>query len=197
MASKEEMELKIREQRTAEANNKGLMGQGGKIGTVLRALGSPIVGQTEGMSFLDTEGRDDEPSGFILRDMPMFDMDGVARPESSEWGDAAEPMSSSTRAVGYHFDGLSRSMHLEIIYKEEEAELSVYHRGFLVYQEVQGELSCYMPIKEWEDWISSLNKVSKRMQRESKENEFKDKVQKATESKNSWIRYIQSRWGIT
>ena len=47
MASKEEMESRIREQRTAEANKKGLVGQGGKIGTVLRALGSPIVGQTE------------------------------------------------------------------------------------------------------------------------------------------------------
>jgi hypothetical protein len=173
------------------------MGQAGKIGIVLRALGSPIIGQTDGASFLDTEGRDDGPSGSVLRDIPMMDMEGVARPEGSEWGEAAEPISSSTRTVGYHFDGLSRSMHLEIIYKEEEAELSVYHRGFLVYQEAQGELSCYVPIKEWEDWISSLHKASKRIQRESKENEFKDRVQKATESKNSWIRYIQSRWGIT
>jgi hypothetical protein len=197
MASKEEIESRIKEQRTAEANKKGLMGQGGKIGTVLRMLGSPIVGQSEDVAFLDLEGRDNDPTGSPMMDFPVADLEGVMRPEGVEWGDIADAVPVSTRTVGMHFDGLSRSMHLEIIYKDEPPELSVYHRGHLVYREVQGDLVCYVPLDEWEEWVSSLFKTAKRIQRESKELEFKERVQKADESKQSWLKHISSRWGIT
>lgn len=197
MSSKEEMESRIRDQRTAEANNKGLMGQGGKIGAVLRALGSPIVAQVQDVAYLDLEGRNDGLSGSPLKDIPIMDLDGSARPEGSEWGDAGEAVPFSTRGIGWHFDGLSRSMHLEIIYKDEPPEMSVYHRGHLVYREIQGELACYVPSKEWEGWIESLFKIAKRMQRESKEEEFKSRVREADKAKESWLSQIASRWGLT
>jgi hypothetical protein len=197
MASKEEIESRIKEQRTAEANKKGLMGQGGKIGLVLRMLGSPIVGQVEDAAFLDLEGRIEDPSGNPIMDIPVADLDGVNRPYGSEWGGIAESVPVSTRTIGMHFDGLSRSMHLEIIYKDEESELSVYHRGRLVYREVQGDLVCYVPADEWEDWVSSLFKTAKKMHRDSKEDEFKEKVKEARDSKESWLRHIAARWGIT
>jgi len=126
-----------------------------------------------------------------------MDMDGSTRPEGPEWGEASDPESFSTRSVGMHFDGLSRSMHLEIIYKDEQSELSLYHRGSLAYRETQGELECYMPSEEWEEWISSLFKVAKKMQRKSKEEEFEANVKRAEVAKDSWLRYIASRWGIT
>lgn len=197
MSSKEEMESRIREQRTAEATNKGLMGQGGKIGAVLKSLGSPIVAQTQDVAYLDLGGRDDGPSGSPLKDIPIMDLDGSVRPEGSEWGEAGDALPFSARTIGWHFDGLSRSMHLEIVYKDEPPDMVVYHRGHMVYREVQGELLCYVPSKEWEGWIESLYKVAKRMQRESKEEEFKNKVQDATIAKESWLRQIASRWGIT
>ena len=197
MASKEEMESRIREQRTAEANKKGLVGQGGKIGTVLRALGSPIVGQTEDVAYLSLDGSVNEPSGSPLKDMPTMEIDGNERPSGDEWGEASDPLSFSTRTIGRHFDGLERGMHLEIIYKDDSSEMSVYYKGYLVYQDIQGELTCYVPINEWEEWVSSLFKVAKRIQRASKEQEFAEKVAEAEKSKKSWLREIASRWGIT
>ena len=88
-------------------------------------------------------------------------------------------------------------MHLEIIYKDDSSEMSVYYKGYLVYQDIQGELTCYVPINEWEEWVSSLFKVAKRIQRASKEQEFAEKVAEAEKSKKSWLREIASRWGIT
>jgi hypothetical protein len=197
MASREEIESRIRDQRTAEANRKGLIGQGGKIGTVLKALGSSVVGQTEDVAYLNISGSESEQTGSVLKDMPMMDIEGSERPSGSEWGEAADAVHFSTRVVGRHFDGLGRGMHLEIFYKDESSEMSVYHRGYLVYQEVQGELTCYVPIDEWEEWISSLFKVAKKIQREAKEKEFAEKVSNAAEAKKSWLREIASRWGIT
>lgn len=197
MASREEMESRIREQRVAEANKKGLAGQAGKIATVLRALGSPIVGQVQDVAYLDLDGRDEDTLGSILQMIPTMDIDGSERPSGQEWGESSESVSFSTRSVGMHFDGLSRGMHLEIIYKDESSEMSVYHRGRLVYQESQGEITSYVPVEEWEGWVSDLHRVAKRIQREAKEAEFKDKVQEASAAKSLWLQRIASRWGIT
>lgn len=197
MASKEEIELKIREQRTAEANKKGLAGRGGKIGTVLKALGDPIVGQMEDAAYLDLNGRESSPTGSLMKDIPIMDIEGVERPLGSEWDEIGDPTSFTTRVIGMHFDGLGRGMHLEIFYKDESSEMSVYYRGYLVYREVQGEIDCYVPAEEWEGWISSLFKVAKKIQRESKEKEFSQKAAEADAAKKSWIREMASRWGIT
>lgn len=197
MASREEIEIKIREQRTAEANKKGLVGQGGKIGTVLKSLGSPIVGQTEGAAYLDLSGRENSPTGSPMKDIPIMDIDGAERPSGSEWDEIGESVGFTTRVIGRHFDGLGRGMHLEIFYKDDSSEMSVYYRGYLVYREIQGEIDCYVPVEEWEGWISSLFKVAKKIQRESKEKEFSQKVAEADAAKKSWIREMAARWGIT
>lgn len=197
MSSREELESRIREQRVAEANKKGLMGQGGKVASVLKTLGSPIVGQVEDVAYLDLEGRDEGPTGSPLKDIPVMDLDGSERPTGREWGEASDSIPFSTRAIGMQFDGLSRSMHLEIISKEDSSEISVYHRGSLVYRESQGELECYVPLPEWEGWVESLYKVAKRTHRESKEAEFKERMKSAEEAKRTWLQRIASRWGVT
>ena len=192
MAQREELEARIKEKRLAEATKKGLNSPTGKIGTVLRMLGSPIVGQTEDASYIDLEGREDEEKG-----MPVMDIEGVQRPAGSEWSDPeVVPTLYGIHEVGRHFDGLSRGMHMEIIYKNESSEMSVYFRGHLVYREVQGDLQCYIPSDEWEGWVSSLFKVAKKAQREEKEREFKDRVQEADRAKKSWLREMASRWGL-
>lgn len=198
MAQREELEARIKEQRLAEATKKGLVGMSGKIGTVLRTLGGPIVAQTEGVTYLDTEGRgDEEPEGGAV-DMPVMYMDGVSRPEGAEW---AEPSSSPTpfgiHRIGWHFDGLKHGMHMEIIYKDESSEMSLYCRGYLVYREVQGDLVCYVPSEDWEGWVASLFKLAKKAQREEKEREFQSKIREAERGKRSWLSDLASRWGIT
>lgn len=197
MSRKEELEARLKEQRLAEATKKGLMGATGKIGTVLKFMGSPVVSQTEDISYLDTQGfGGDGPEGPM--GMPMMDIEGASRPSGPEWSeDAPDPVSFGTRDIGRHFDGLGRGMHLEIFYKEESSEMSVLFRGHLVYREIQGELLCYVPHDEWEGWISSLFKIAKKVQRDAKEEEFQSRVQEAERNKESWLRDIAARWGFT
>lgn len=197
MGQREDLEARVREQRLAEATKKGLMGASGKIGSVLRALGSPVVSQSADASCMDTGGYgSDEPQGPM--GIPVMDMEGVERPTGGEWSDEMpDPVSFGTHNVGRHFDGLSRGMHLEIFYKDESSEMSVYYRGHLVYREAQGDLLCYVPLEEWEGWVSSLFKVAKKVQRDQKEDEFRSKVQEAERNKASWLRDLASRWGIT
>ena len=54
-----EKEKRIQEQRTIEATKKNLMGLTGKIGTIVRNLGQPMISQCEGGTFLDTSYLDD------------------------------------------------------------------------------------------------------------------------------------------
>lgn len=194
MAQRDEIEARLKEQRMAEATKKGLMGPSGKIGTVLKSMGSPIVSQTEMSTPLDLEGRGEDG----VEAMPTIYMDGVERPSGQEWSDSeVEATPYSIHSIGRHFDGLGRGMHIEIFYKDESSEMSVYHKGHLVYREAQGDLLCYVPSEEWEGWVSSLFKVAKRVQREEKERDFQSKVQEAERSKMSWLRDLASRWGLT
>jgi hypothetical protein len=193
MVQREELEAKIREKRLAEATKKGLTGAAGKIGTVLRMMGETITGQSDMALGSNPRGAEEESN-----DMPVMYMDGVERPTGREWADLESPLVDfGTYEIGRHFDGLGRGMHMEIFYKEDSSEMSVYYRGHLVYRESQGELVCYIPNEEWEGWISSLFKVAKKAQREEKEVEFQSKVKEAERSKQSWLRDIASRWGLT
>lgn len=198
MAQREELESRIKEQRLAEATKKGLVGMSGKIGTVLKTLGSPIVAQTEDATYLDTDGRGDDVLEGGIDNIPIMDMDGVSRPEGSEWSEpSVSPTPFGIHKIGWHFDGLGRGMHMEIIYKDESSDMSLYSRGYLVYRETQGDLVCYVPSDEWESWISSLFKIAKRVQREEKEREFQSNIREAERGKRSWLRDLASRWGIT
>jgi hypothetical protein len=192
MAQREELEARIKEQRLAEATKKGLTGPTGKIGVVLRMLGGPIVSQTEDASYLNLDGEEEDGG------IPVMDVEGARRPEGPEWSDDERIATHyGIHEIGRHFDGLGRGMHMEIFYKDESSEMSLYHRGFLAYREVQGDLQCYVPSDEWEGWISSLFKVAKKRQREQKEREFEERVKESERTKLSWLREMASRWGIT
>lgn len=199
MSKQEELEEKIREQRTIEANKKGLVGQTGKIGVVLKMLGSPIVSQSEGGTFVDThypswtqeEIDENDPMNF-----PVMDLDGATRPEGDEWKNIPEAIPYGIQEIGYHFDGLSRGMHLEIKYDDLSTELSVTSGGYLVYKEIKGELVCYVPDEKWEGWIESLFKTAKSLLRKRKEEEFKQEVESVEKNKLSWWRQMKSRWGF-
>jgi hypothetical protein len=204
MPSPEEIEQKIYEQRSIEANKKGLVGQTGKIGTVLRIFGNPIIAQIDGGGYVDTnylenymEEIDEEPRNNIdfMKKMPVIDM-GTARPEGEEWSEIQNSKPFGIQQIGVHFDGLSRGMHMEIKYDEFEAELILTYKGYLVYKETKGEILTYVPITEWESWINYLYKKAKEKQRKLKEEEFENKIIETEKSKHEWWKKMISKWGI-
>lgn len=204
MSSPEEVEQKIREQRSLEANKKALVGQTGKIGTVLRIFGDPIIAQIEGGGYVDTnylenyEDFKEEPKNNIdlMKDIPVINMGHNERPIGEEWSEIGDPKSFGIQQIGFHFDGLSRGMHMEIKYDEFDSELSLTYKGYLVYKETKGEIQAYVPIPEWEQWIDSLYKKAKEKQRIIKEKEFEENVKETEVKKNEWIQKMISRWGI-
>ncbi len=203
MSKQEELEARIREQRTVEANKKGLIGQNGKIGVVLKMMGQPIVSHSEGGAYVDTnyleyeeEAGEPRSSAELLEKIPIMNIDGSLRPETAEWAQLADPVSYGIYNVGWYFDGLSRGMHLEIKYMDSEAELVVLHKGYVVYKEIKGEIVSYVPKDEWEGWVNNLYNKAKDMQRKMKENEFEEQVRESERKKKSWWSEMKSRWGI-
>lgn len=205
----EEIEDKIREKRILEATQKGLMGQNGKIGIVLKALGQPIISQSEGggyvdSNYIDLDGTeiqkslyDIENTSEFLRNIPIMDVGENERPQSAEWeANMPCPKSYGTETIGIHFDGLDRGMHLEIKYDDVSSELIVHYKGFVVYKEIKGELLSYAPYQEWERWIDSLYKIAKEKQRKIKEQEFEESVSLGEKEKKYWWEKIREKWGI-
>lgn len=190
---KNNLESRIKEQRVAEATKKNFMGVSGKIGTILKFLGEPIISQTEHISYLDTEGRLEEEEEKI---QTMY-MEDVKRPEGNEWTPFNdEEKYFGIQRIGLHFDALNRGIHLEIMYKEEESELTLCYKGYKAYQEIQGELFCYIPNSEWEEHVNNLYKIAKKVQDKFKQKEFKEKENESEKLKKSWLQEIASRWGF-
>lgn len=180
------------------------MGYGGKIGVVLRVFGQPIIAQSEGGIYVDTnkleewgdEETDPRNAVEMMRKIPIMDTGSHDRPTSGEWSEMDEPIPYGTRAIGTHFDGLGRGMHLEIKYDDATTEFTVTYKGYPVYKEVKGELNAYIPHPEWEGWIDQLFNKAKEIQRVMKEEEFKEQMKEAERSKDNWLREIASKWGI-
>lgn len=202
MSKQEEIEQRIREQRILEANKKGIVGQNGKIGVVLRMMGSAIMSHEEGGGYVETNylyGEDqDEPTSIqdMMRGIPTMDVDGAVRPETEEWTQMNDPVPYGVQRIGWHFDGLSRGMHLEIKYDDYTTEFMVSHKGYTVYKEIKGEIVSYAPNDEWEGWINTLYKIAKEMRRREKEEEFDEQVRNTERQKANWWSDIKSRWGI-
>lgn len=195
MSKKEEIELKIKEQRIVEANKKGLVGFSGKIGTIVKILGSEITYQSFDHEVFENQNKDPKNSSELMSSIPTMEMDEVLRPEGEEWGEIGETYFSYTRKIGLYFDGLSRGMHMEIKYYEETSELSLTYKGYLAYREVMGEIETYIPDTQWENWVESLFRLSKKIQRERKEIEFKNKTLISQKIKENWINNLIKKWG--
>lgn len=203
MKSPEEVEAKIREQRIVEANKKGIVGQTGKIGTVLKIFGQPIISQSEGGIYVDThyiesEFEKSEPknNSELMASIPIFDTGNNERPVGKEWQEMPDPRPYGSNQIGLHFDGLSRGMHMEIKYDDLEGELVLSYKGYVAYKEIKGEIVSYVPNKEWEDWVENLYHKAQKIQRSLKEAEFENQMQQAEKKKKEWWREIISRWGI-
>lgn len=205
MPSPEEIEEKIKEKRIIEANKKGFLGPNSKIKLILKIFGDPIISQSENGGYVDTNYMDlhgyELPEEEILNNIdllkkiPIMELDNNTRPNSEEWTDMPDSKNYSTETIGYHFDGLSRGMHMEIKYDEFSTETIISYKGYVCYREAKGELLSYIPNNEWEKWIESLYKVAKEKQRVIKEKEFEESIKEKEKEKENWINKIISNWG--
>jgi len=181
----------IREKRTIEATSKNLMGIAGKIGTVAKVLGSPIVrqGGMNDISFLEDPYEDFVESEY---ENTVSDQRG---PEA--WRDEIKEMTDEiVQEEGLVFDGLNRGMHLEIKFWNHNQKLEVSYMGYEVYKEIAGELYAYFPSEEWEDKIDRLYQTARKqakIRQKDEEVAISEDIERRKQS--LWDR-LRRRWGV-
>jgi len=174
------------------------VGISGKIGTILRTLGSDIIHHSQDENLLlypEEFVSEPKTAEELMSYLPTIDSEFNPRPEGKEWGEIGEIYPTNTRRIGMHFDGLGRGMHMEIKYDDEKSELSLTHKGYLVYRETMGDIDTYIPHDEWEGWVEKLWVLSRGIQRKQKEEEFKKKNEETDEIKESWLNSLMKKWG--
>lgn len=185
-------EKRVKEQREYQANQRNLTGMDGKVGTVLRNLGSPIwrsgsnwLGGNEFNSPYDMGGDiDSVPS---VDEMGFSDR-GPDQIDTAEEGETSE-------VVGEHFDGLRWGMHLEIKYIDDTQELLLTYGGYPVFCEVSGELVCYVP-GEWEAKIDTLFGHAKKIENERhRAVSVENKAENKRQSRNL-LDHLRKYWGV-
>lgn len=166
-------EDRIKEQRVIEAVKKNLMGPSGKIGCIIQYLGEPLVAQ-----------RSDE----------VYFIDDLYEEPSEE--DVRTMEDDLTYTIGYQFDGLSRGVHLDMKFLDVESEISVYFKGNLVYQEVKGNLTCFVPNDEWEFYVNRFYEVAHKKKLDAIKTEKKNTIELAKEGKQQWLQRMKDMWGF-
>jgi len=173
------VERRLRDQRTLEAMRNNYMGFQGKLAAIARVLGDPI------------QHHESE-----LYDVMMYD----GTPESwedtfneflptAEWG---------TRVVslGHNFDGLSRGYHLEIHLWRPDNRIIVNYKGYTVYTEMNGRLEGYAPFPEWESLIDILYKQAQNRAKDKGISLKEDQEVQQVVEKESFLKKLRMRWGI-
>lgn len=206
-----EKEKRIQELRTVEATRKNLMGLNGKLGKILKYMGEPIISQNMGGAYTDTN---------YLNPYDNFDEDKPEFPymEGDHLND--EPLGDGWRSernydianvslskIGWLFDSMDRGIHLEIKYKEaiKDADnrtfspsiLEASYKGYLVYQEVSGDLSAYVPSDEWEAHVDKLFLIAKEKEKLANIKEKREKLEMVEKAKTTFWESLKKRWGLT
>lgn len=187
----EQKERVIREKRTIEATKKNLMGPAGKLGVVVRTLGSPIIRQ--GGSLYDCSYLDD-PYDFTEDE---YETTASGQQGPLVYRDEIQDLSDDfVNHEGFVFDGLSRSMHIEIKYINSNNKLEVTYKGFVVFKEVAGELEAYSPNEEWENMIDRLYTASKKKEKSMKQQKDLELAELVKDKKQTFWNRLRNRWGL-
>lgn len=169
----EEKERQIREKRMIQATRENMMGASGKLGCIVKTLGDKIIRQsTSNSSYLD-----DPYEVYDENQIETLDDDGCIH-------------------EGYNFDGLSRGYHLTITYMLNDAELTVYYKGYMVYKEISGDLYCYAP---FDDWIKIIENLFDKSQTKIEQNKLlynEEKEKSFLEMSKFYIQKLRMQWGI-
>ena len=167
------IESRIQEQRTNEAIKKNYMGMEGKIYLVAKYAGDEIVKQTEAPEILDFDS--------------IYETDPVAIPYLDE--------ESYSTVQGYHYNGLSNGLHLEITTSEYENLIKVYYKSYLVYHEEGGNLSTFIPHQGWEEIIEKMYKQVQDRIKAKIEKIKKEEEQLLKKLEKEEVDRLRSKWG--
>jgi hypothetical protein len=202
-----DIEARIREQRTIEAVKKNFMGLNGKLGCIVRNMGQPVYGSSsDGYSFSESDGV--VPSHELNFGLPPEELQAsipyleVPHDEPTGFGWRGERADDyhvnevGSHEMGWHFDGLSSGMHLEIKYLIERRELAVSWQGYCVYKEVAGELSAYFPKDDWEANIEKLFPIAKSRDRKKQTDELVERKTANEQAKVGLLQRMRNKWGI-
>lgn len=168
-----EFEDRIREKRTAEALQKNLLGQEGKIFLTSKLLGEPIVKESYGSERLDFDNLDEDLDNTI----PFYDEE------------------TTSLVVGHFYEGLKYGQHLEVIYNEYESTLKLYYKGFLCYHEENNVLVSYVPNDEWEKVVDKLYEVAEQKIKYLIEKRKMAEKQAFSTIKQHEIKRLTDKWG--
>jgi hypothetical protein len=167
-------ESRIRDQRTIEAASENLIGLDGKLGVILRNIGTPILDDSYG--FVNSTELDDfyEENN----ELPECDLDN----EEIE--------------VGLLFDGLSKGFNIEIRYINDEKLLEVKHNCILVYMEREGVLECYNPNSSWKTIIDKLYRLARKKEQINNKNKELIEKKETLKAKTFYAIEIFRNWGV-
>lgn len=177
-------EKAIRERRTILAASNNLMGVSGKLGTIARYLGSPIMFQ--GSALGDSRSLDD----YLGEPYDVYDH------KSEDQLPTFDEQTAYIAAIGHVFDGLSRGIHLEIKYIDETKSLTVYWKGFPVYREVAGDLYAYAPFDEWESKVNKLYEQARKIAAKYQEEQQLTDAEEAKQKQVNFLQRLRLQWGI-
>ncbi len=185
-------EKAIKEQRTNEAMKKRLLGPTGKLGSILKAFGTSIIRQSSGL-YDSTYMEDPYDNYYDVEYSPT--LSGQQGPISHRY-ELGMMDDFQAYEEGLTFDGLSRGMHIDITYWYSENRLTVTHRGFMVFNEIAGDLDCYVPNEAWESQVDKLFETAKGRLKVLKEEQDLANLVQAGKNKASFIENLRRRWGI-
>jgi hypothetical protein len=171
----------IRDKRTNEAVKKGLMSGQGKPGVIARILGDKIVSRHG-----DSHGND-----AMFENLYGFDQNFMEEEELEEG--QLPTLIEGERHNARLFNGLNRGLHLEIKY--DGPEIWVLWKGYLVFQEMAGELLTYCP----GDWEPIVDKLA--VEARNKENEYIDiaetrNIAIGQRRKEAFLDEMKRKWGL-
>lgn len=192
--SHRDKEKVIKELRTIRAAKKELMGLDGKLAFICKYLGSVISRQ--GSAYMDVDFLEDP-----------YDVDHYDASYEQTMGEGnIGPMTDPGKLLDYDggfiseegllFDGLKWGMHLEITHNFLDKKIAATFKGYRVYEEIAGDLQCYVPIDEWEDMVDRLYKVAKDRKKKNEPIRAAELELKIQEKKKGFFQKLMERWGI-
>lgn len=164
----------IKERRTIEAVKKQYLGFNGKLYSIAKNLGYPIIKQNEESEYI------------IYDNFWNTDQSDIRTMEENEYSEC----------IGYAFDGLKNGYNLEILVFENEKSIKVLFDCKKVYEEVYGELESYYPEDTWESKIEKLYVIANKKEKEIKQQEKERMKNNFEVKKTTLLNYLKDKWNL-
>lgn len=191
-------EAKIIERRTNEAVKKNFMGLHGKLGIIVTELGDEIKSHYDNYNLMRNYYHDKpkEPNVIPKSKPKMYDLFNEEI-TGWEWADRNEIVHEySVCTIGISWDSLRYGINMEIVYMEEDKELTLNYDGLVVYKEMNNELLAYAPDIKWEVQVERFYKTAKQREKQRELEEQLIDQQKMNKEKQNWLKQMNSKWGI-